>query len=325
MKFPRRNFLCLAAGGAALPALSRIARAQAYPSHPVRIVVGVPAGGPIDISARLIGQWLSERLGQQFIVDNRPGAGGNVGTETVARAPADGHTLLMAFASSAINATLFDKLNYDFIRDIAPVASINRIPLVLETNPSFPARTVAELIAYAKANPNKVNLAHPGNGTAPHVAGELFKMMAGLNIVVVPYRGSGPMLTDLLGGQVQVTFDGLSSSIEHIRSGKLRALAVATATRLEALPHIPTVADSLPGFEASGWCGIGAPRNTPTEIVEKLNKEINVGLADPKIQARLADLGTTPFIGSPGAFGRFIADETEKWAKVIKFAGIKSE
>jgi tripartite-type tricarboxylate transporter receptor subunit TctC len=325
MKVPRRRVLQLAAGAAAFATAGRSARAQAYPARPVRIIVGVPAGGPIDISARLIGQWLSERLGQQFIVDNRPGAGGNIGTETVVRAPADGYTLLMAFASSAINATLFEKLNYDFMRDIAPVASINRIPLVLETHPSFPAKTVAELIDYARTNPGKVNLAHPGNGTGPHVAGELFRMMAGVNMVVVPYRGSGSMLTDLIGGQVQVTFDGLPSSIEQIRTGKLRALAVATTTRSAALPDIPTVADSIPGFEASGWCGVGAPKNTPTEIVEKLNKEINAGLADPRIQARLADFGTTPFIGSPGAFGKFIADETEKWAKVIKFAGIRAE
>jgi tripartite-type tricarboxylate transporter receptor subunit TctC len=325
MKLPRRRFLHLAAGAAAFPVLSRFAWAQTYPTKPVRIVVGVPAGGPIDISARLIGQWLSERLGQQFIIDNRPGAGGNIGTEAVVRAPADGYTLLLAYASSAINATLFDKLNYDFIRDIAPIASINRIPLVLETQPSFPAKTVPEFIAYAKADPGKVNMASPGNGTAPHVAGELFNMMAGVNMVHVPYRGSGPMLTDLLGGQVQVAFDGLSSSIEHIRVGRLRALAVATTTRLEALPDIPTVGDSVPGFEASGWCGVGAPKSTAIEIVDKLNKEINAGLADPKIKARFADLGTTPFISAPSDFGRFIAAETAKWAKVVKFAGLKPE
>jgi len=325
MKLLRRRFLHLAAGAAALPAMARIARAETYPAKPVRIVVGIPAGGPIDISARLIGQWLSERLGQQFIIDNRPGAGGNIGTEAVVRAPADGYTLLLAYASSAINATLFDKLNYEFIRDIAPIATINRIPLVLETHPSFPVKTVSELITFAKANPAKVNMASPGNGTAPHVAGELFNMMAGVNIVHVPYRGSGPMLTDLLGGQVQVAFDGLSSSIEHVRADRLRALAVATTTRLEALPDILTVGDSVPGFEASGWCGVGAPRNTSIEIVDKLNKEINAGLADPKIKARLADLGTTPFMGTPSDFGRFIAAETAKWAKVVKFAGLKPE
>jgi tripartite-type tricarboxylate transporter receptor subunit TctC len=326
MKLPhRRQFLHLAAGAAVLPAVSPIAKAQAYPSRPVRMIVGVPAGGPIDISARLIGQWLSERLGQQFIIDNRPGAGGNLATEAVVRAPADGYTLLVAYASSAINATLFDKLNYDFIRDITPVASINRIPLVLEVHPSFPVKTVPQLIAYAMANPGKVNMATPGNGTAPQVAGELFKMMAGVNMVHVPYRGSGPMLTDLLGGQVQVSFDGLSSSIEHIRAGRLRALAVTTAARLEALPGIPTVGDTVPGYEASGWCGAVAPKNTAKEIVDQLNKGINAGLSDPKMKARFADLGATPFLGSPSDFGKFIADETEKWAKVIRAANIKAE
>jgi tripartite-type tricarboxylate transporter receptor subunit TctC len=326
MKLPhRRQFLHLAACAAALPTSSRIARALTYPTRPVRIIVGVPAGGPIDISARLIGQWLSERLGQQFIIDNRPGAGGNLATETVVRASPDGYTLLLAYASSAINASLFDKLNYDFIRDVTPVASINRIPLVLEAHPSFPAKTVPQLIAYAVASPGKVNMATPGNGTAPQVAGELFKMMAGVNMVHVPYRGSGPMLTDLLGGQVQVSFDGLSSSIEHIRAGRLRALAVTTAARLEALPDIPTVGETVSGYEASGWCGVAAPKNTPMEIVDQVNKEINAGLSDPKMKARLADLGTTPFLGSRSDFGKFIADETEKWAKVIKFAGIKAE
>jgi tripartite-type tricarboxylate transporter receptor subunit TctC len=325
MKLPRRKFLHLAAGAAALPAISRIARAQSYPSRPVRIIVGFPPGGPIDISARIIGQWLSERLGQPFFVDNRPGAGSNIGTEAVVRAPADGHTLLLAAAANAVNATLFDKLNYDFIRDIAPVAIINRIPLVLEMHPSFPAKTLPELIAYAKANPGKVNVATPPIGTAPYMAAELFKMMGGVDIVHVPYRGSGPMLTDLIGGQVPVAFDGMSSSLEHIRVGKLRALAVATAARLEALPGIPTVGDFVPGYEASGWCGIVAPGNTPIDIIDKLHKEINAGLADPQIKARLADAGVAVLAGSSAEFGKLIADETEKWGKVVKFAGIKPE
>jgi tripartite-type tricarboxylate transporter receptor subunit TctC len=325
MKLPRRKFLHLAAGAAALPAVARFAWAQSYPSRPVRIVVGFPPGGAIDISARIIGQWLSERLGQPFIIDNRPGAGSNIGTEAVVRAPADGHMLLLANAANAVNATLFDKLTYDFIRDIAPVASINRIPLVLEVHPSFPAKTVPEFIAYAKANPGKINMATPAKGTAPYMAAELFKMMTGVDIVHVPYRGSAPMLTDLLGGQVQVAFDGMSSSIEHIRAGKLRALAMATAARLEALPDIPTVGDTVPGYEASGWCGVVAPKNTPVEIIDKLHKEINAGLADPKIKARLADVGVTVLVGSRAEFGKLIADETEKWAKVIKFAGIKPD
>jgi tripartite-type tricarboxylate transporter receptor subunit TctC len=325
MKLPRRQFLRLASGTAALPALSRIVKAQTYPARPVRIIVGAPPAGPPDISARLIGQWLSERLGQQFIIDNRPGAGGNIGTEVVVRAPADGYTLLLAYASNAINATLYEKLNYNFMRDIAPVASINRIPLVMEVLPSFPAKTVPELIAYAKVNPGKLNMASPGNGTAPHLAGELFKMMTGVNMVHVPYRGSGPMLTDLLGGQVQVAIDGMSSSIEHIRASKLRGLGVATARRSEALPDIPTVSEFVPGYEASGWCGVGVPRNTPIEIIDKLNHEINAGLADAKIKARLGDLGEAVLAGSATDFGRFIAEETAKWAKVVKFSGAKPD
>jgi tripartite-type tricarboxylate transporter receptor subunit TctC len=325
MKLPRRTFLHLAAGAAALPALSRFARAQVYPTRPVRIIVGGPPAGPIDFSARLIGQWLSERLGQPFVVENRQGAGGNIGTEVVVRAAADGYTLLMAFASSAINATLYDNLHFNFIRDMAPVASVNRIPLVLEVNPSFAAKTVADLITYAKANPGKVNLATPAIGTAPQVAGELFRLMTGLNMIVVPYRGTGPMLTDLLGGQVEVAFDAVLTSIEHIKTRKLHALAVTTATRLQQLPDVPTVADFVPGFEANGWCGICAPKNTPVDIVDKLNIEINAALAEPKIKARLADLGTEPFAGSTTEFGKFIADETEKWAKVVKFAGLKPE
>jgi tripartite-type tricarboxylate transporter receptor subunit TctC len=325
MRVPRRQFLQLATCAATVPAASQITWAQPYPSRLVRIVVGAPPGGPVDISARLIGQWLSERLGQPFVIENRPGAGGNTATEAVVRAPADGHTLLLAYASSAINATLFDKLNYDFTRDIAPVASLNRIPLVLEVHPTFPAKTVLELIAYARENPGKVSLASPGNGTGPHVAGELFKMMTGVNVVHVPYRGSPPMLSDLLGGHVQVAFDGLSSSIEHIKAGKLRALAVATARRLDALPDVPIVADAIPGFEASGWCGVVAPKSTSAEIVDKLNKEINAGLADPKIVARLTDLGTTPFASTANDFGGFISDEIEKWAKVVRFAGLKPD
>ena len=325
MKLPRRTFLHLAAGAAALPALSRIARAQTYPSRPVRIIVGVPAGGPIDLSARLISQWLADHLGQPFVVENKPSAAGNIGTETVAHASADGYTLLMAFASSAINATLYENLNFNFLRDIAPVAGVNTIPLILEAHPSFPPRTVGELIAYAKANPGKINLATPGMGTAPDVAAELFRMMTGINFVVVRYRGTPAALTDLLGGQVQLMFDAVPTSIGHIRAGRLRALGVATASRLDALPSVPTVAETVPGYEAAGWCGICAPKDTPAEIVEKLNKEINAGLADPAIKVRLADLGATPFGGSPAEFGKFIADETEKWAKVIKFAGIKAE
>jgi len=325
MKLPRRRFLHLAAGAATLPALPRVAWAQVYPSRPVRIVVGFPPGGPNDIHARLIGAWLSERLGQPFVIDNRPGAGGNIGTEAVINAPSDGYTLLLVPLSSAINATLYDKLNFNFIRDIAPVAAISRSVMVMVMHPSVPAKTVPELIAYAKANPGTLNMASPGIGTGPHMAGELFKMMTGVNMVHVPYRGSAPMQTALLGGQVEFAFDGMSSSIEHIRAGKLRALAVATGTRSEALSDISTVGDFVPGYEASSWFGVGAPRNTPTEIVDKLNNEINAGLADPKIKARLADLGVTVLSGSPADFGKLIADETEKWAKVVKFAGLKPD
>jgi tripartite-type tricarboxylate transporter receptor subunit TctC len=325
MKHARRTVLRLAMGAVALPALSRVTSAQAYPTRPVRIIVAVPPGGPIDMSARLIGQWLSERLGQPFIIENRAGAAGNIGTEAAVRAPADGYTLLLAFAASAINAALFDNLNYNFIRDIAPVASINHIPLILEAHPAFPVRTAGELIAYAKANPGKVNIATPGTGTAPHVAAELFRMMTGVDIVTVRYRGTAPALIDLLSGQVQVMFDAVPTSIEHIRTNRLRALAVATKTRLAVLPDVPTVADSVPGYEAAGWCGLCAPRNTPRDIVDMLNKEVNAALADPKIKARLDDLGATSFAGSPSDFAAFIATETEKWSKVIKFANIKPE
>jgi tripartite-type tricarboxylate transporter receptor subunit TctC len=291
----------------------------------VRLIVGYPPGGPTDIVARLMGQWLSERLGQPLIIENRPGAGGNIGVEAVVAAPPDGHALLVVGVPNAINASLFDKLNFNFIRDIAPVASISREPNVMVVNPSVPAKTVPEFIAHAKANPRKINMASGGNGSPAHVGGELFKMMAGVEMVHVPYRGAGPALTDLLGGQVQVQFATMSGSIEYIRAGRLRALGVTTAARSEALPDIPTVAETLPGFEVSGFFGIGAPKNTPVEIIDKLNKEIDAGLADPKIKARLADLGGVPLVLSRADFGKLIADETEKWSKVIKFAGIKAE
>jgi tripartite-type tricarboxylate transporter receptor subunit TctC len=322
MKLARRNFLHLAAGAAALPAFSRIARAQAYPSRPVRIMVGVAPGGSTDILARLMGQWLSERLGQPFIIENRPGGGGNIATEAVVRAPADGYTLLLVGPSHAINATLYDKLNFVFVRDIAPVASFFRGPVVLVVNPSVPARSVPELIAYGKANPGKLNA---GIGSGPHMSGELFKMMAGVDMVPVHYRGSGPAFTDLIGGRVQVYFPGTASSIAYIRAGKLRALAVTTATRSDALRDLPTVGEFVPGYESSSWFGIGAPKATPAEIVDKLNNEINAGLADREMKARLADLGGTVLPGSPAAFGKHLADETEKWGKVIRAANIKAE
>jgi tripartite-type tricarboxylate transporter receptor subunit TctC len=325
MKLPRRNFLQLAAGAAALPAASRIARAQAYPSRPVRIVVGLAPGGANDIVARLMGQWLSERLGQQFVIENRPGAGSNIATEVVVRAPPDGHILLLVGATNTINTTLYAKLNFDFIRDIAPVAGIVRLPNLMMVNPSVPAKTVPEFIAYAKANPGKINMASPGIGTTPHLAGELFKMMAGLNLVHVPYRGGVPALTDLISGQVQVMFLSPAASIEYIRSGRLRALAVTTATRWEGLPDLPILVDFVPGYEAISWLGIGAPQGTSTEIIQQLNTEINAGLADPTFKARLADVGGSALSGSPADFGRLIADETEKWGKVIRAANIKAE
>jgi tripartite-type tricarboxylate transporter receptor subunit TctC len=325
MKLPRRQFLHLTAGAAALPTLSRIARAQAYPARPVRIIVPFAAGAVNDITARLIGQWLSERLGQQFLIENRPGGGGNIGIEAVVRAPADGYTLLVVGTTAAINATLFDKLNYNFIRDIAPVASIVRVPHVMQVNPSLPAKTVPEFIAYAKANVGKISMGSGGNGSPAHVIGELFKMMAGVNMVHVPYRGGAPALTDLIGGQIQVAFIDTAASIEYIRAGTLRALAVTTATRSEALPDIPTIGDFVPGFEASQWVGLSGPKNTPSEIIGKINSEINAGLADPKLKARFADLGGTVLPGSAADFSKVIADDTEKWGKVIKLSGAKPE
>jgi tripartite-type tricarboxylate transporter receptor subunit TctC len=323
MMLLRRRFLHLAAGAAALPAVSGVAQAQTYPTRPVRIIDCFSAGGGSDVVGRLIGQWLSERLGQAFIIENRPGAGGNIGTEAVVRAPADGYTLHLAAPPNAINATLYDKLPFNFIRDIAPVASMIRQPLVMAVNPAVPAKTVPDFIAHAKANPGKINMASSGIGSTPHVSGELFKMMAGINLVHVPYRGSGQALTDLLGGQVQVEFVPITASIEYIRAGRLRALAVTTATRSEALTDVPMVGEFVPGYEASSWYGIGAPKTTPVIIIKKLNNEINAVLTEPKNQVLLADLGGTVMLGSPADFGNFIAEETEKWAKVIKFAGIK--
>jgi tripartite-type tricarboxylate transporter receptor subunit TctC len=325
MKIPRRRFLHLAAGAAALPAVSRIARAQTYPSSPVRIIVGFPAGGGGDIIARLIGQWLSERLGQSFVIDTRPGANGNLGTEVVVRAPADGYTLLLVTTPNATNATLYDKLNFNFMRDIVPVASTHRAPYVMEVNPAVPAKTVPEFVAYAKANPDKINMASGGIGSPQHLSGELLKMMAGINMIHVPYRGAAPALADLIGGQVQFMIDVMSSSIEHVRTGKLRALAVTTRTRSEALPELPTVGDSVPGYESSGWAGLGAPRNTPNNIVGLLNTSVNAGLADPKIKERLAQLGIAPMPMTPTEFGKLIADDTEKLGKVVRFAGMKAE
>jgi tripartite-type tricarboxylate transporter receptor subunit TctC len=325
MKLLRRQFLHLAAGAAVLPAVSRLAWAQSYPTRPVRIIVGFPAGGPTDIVARLMAQWLSERLGQQFVIENRPGAASNIGTEAALKAPPDGYTLLQVTSTNAVNVTFYENLSFNFASDIAPVAGIIRVPFVMELNPSVPANTVPEFIAYAKANPGKINMASGGTGTSIHVTGELFKMMAGVNLVHVPYHGSAPALTDMISGQVQVMFDVLTSSLQHIRSGALRALAVTTATRSEALPDLPTVGDFLPGYEASAWYGVAAPKNTPSEIVAELNMEINAGLADSKLRARLADLGGTVIPGSPADFGKLIAEEIEKWGKVVRFSGAKPE
>jgi tripartite-type tricarboxylate transporter receptor subunit TctC len=325
MKLPRRNFLHLASSVAALPAVSRFARAQAYPTRPVRVVVGFPPGATADTIARMMGQWLADRLGQPFVIENRPGAGTNIAAELVVRAPADGYTLLMVTAANAINTTLYEKLSFDFIRDIVPVAGITREPLIMQVNPSLPVKTVPEFIAYAKANPGKINMASAGNGTGPHVAGELFKMMTGVDMIHVPYRGTAPALTDLLGGQVQVMFAPMSASIEYIRAGKLRALAIASAMRSQAFPHIPTLGDVVPGYEASVWVGLGAPKGTPAGIVDQLNETINAGLADPTIKARLADLGATAMTFSRSDFAKFIVEETDRWGKVVKFAGIKPE
>jgi len=321
----RRNFLHLAAGAVTLPAVSRLAWAQAYPSRPVRIVVPFAAAGTTDVAARLIGQWLSGRLGQQFVVENRPGAGTNIGIEAVVRAPPDGYTLLMTDPSPTIGATLYDNLNFSFIRDIAPVSLVLRSPFVIVVNPGIPAKTIAEFITYAKANPGKVNMGSAGTGSTQHVAGELFKMMVALDMVHIPYRGGGPPLTDLIAGQVQVLFLPPAISIEHIRAGRLRALAVTTANRFEALPDIPSVHEFVADYEASTWFGVCAPRSTPADIIDKLNREINAGLADPKIKTRLVELGGTVLAGSPADFGKLIAEDTEKWGKVVKFAGIKPQ
>ncbi len=325
IKVTRRQVLRDAAGAAVLPAIVRPAAAQSYPARPVHILVGFAAGGPNDISARLMGQWLSQRFSQQFVIENRPGAGGNVATEAVVRAPADGYTLLLVPAPAAINATLYQNLSFDFIRDIAPVAGILRVPEVMVVNPAVPANTVAEFIAYAKANPGKINMASAGNGSVPHVAGELFKFMTGVDLVRVGYRGGGPALIDLIAGQVQVMFEPTLSTLPHIKAGKLRALGVSSTSRSPALPDVPSVSEFVPGYEATAWFGIGAPKGTPNDIVEALNREINAGLADAGMRQRITDLGGTPMPMSPTEFAKLIADETEKWAKVIKFAGIKVE
>lgn len=325
MKFPRRRLLRVAAAGVALPALARIAGAQSYPTHPVRIIVGFAAGSTTDILARLIGQWLSQRLGQQFIVENRPGAGGNVGAETVVNAPPDGYTLLMVPPAVAANPTLYQHLSFDFLRDTSPVAGVVRVPNVVEVNPSVPVKTIPELIAYAKANSGKVTFASAGIGTASHLAGQLFNTMTGANLQHVPYRGDGPAMADLIGGQVQVGFATMTASIGYIRADRLRPLAVCTSKRSEALPDIPTVADFVPGFEASSWFGIAAPKATPAEIIDRLNRETNAGLADPRIKARIADMGGMLLSGSPADFGKLIAAETEKWGQVIRAANIKAE
>jgi tripartite-type tricarboxylate transporter receptor subunit TctC len=325
MNLLRRTFLHLLAGVAALPAISRLACAQAYPSRPVRWIVGFTPAGGNDITARLIGQWLTDRLGQPFVIENRPGAGTNIAAEIVINSPPDGYTLFLTNFSNAVNAALYEKLSFDFMRDMAPVVGISRAPVILAVNPSVPAKTVAEFIAYAKANPGKLNMGSAGIGSAGHLAGELLQMMTGIKLVHVPYRGNAPALTDLIAGQVQLVFPSSASSIEHVRTGKVRGLAVTGSTRLDALPDLPTVADSVPGYEASSLYGIGAPRNTPAEVIDRLNKEVNAALADPKLKARLADLGGTPFGGSSAEFGKLMADETEKWGKVVKFAGIKPQ
>ena len=324
-RLARREFLRLAGVAAALPASSWVAKAQTYPTQPVRIVVGFTPGGAFDIVARLMGQWLSEQLRQPFMVENRPGAGTNIATEAVIRGAADGYTLLLCGAANAVNASLYETLNFNFIADVAPVAGIIRFPNVMEVSPSFPARTVPEFIAYAKANPGKINMGSAGKGTTQHLSGELFKMMTGVDLVHVPYRGAPQALADLLGGQVQVSFDPLPASIELIKSGKLRALAVTTAARSEALPDLPSLGEFVPGYEASGWNGVCVPKNTPIDIIGKLNKEIGAGLADPKIRAKLAELGGMVLAGSPADFGKLIVEDTEKWGKVVRAANIKLE
>jgi len=325
MKLPRRQFLHLAAGAAVLPAVSRVAWALSYPSRPVRVVVAAAAGGATDIITRVTGRWLAERLGQPFIIENRPGGSNNLGTEVVVRAPADGYTLLAIGGVNVVNTVLFDKLDFNFIRDIAPVAGTMRVPLLMAVNPSFPAKTIPEFIAYAKANPGKLNFASGGTGTAPHMGGELFKVMTGVNMVHVPYRGEGLALTDLLGGQVQVMFSASSVSLESVKAAKLRALGVTTSARWDAMPDIPTVSEFVPGFEASAWFGVGAPKDTPAETIDKLNKAINTALADSDIKARIADLGGVPFVSSPADLGKFIVEEAEKWGKVIRVANIKPD
>jgi tripartite-type tricarboxylate transporter receptor subunit TctC len=325
MKLPRRNFLGLAAGAIALSTVERLAEAQTYPARPVRMIIGYPPGGSADITARLTGQWLSERLGQPVIIESRPGAATNLATEAVVRATPDGYTLLLVAPANAINATLYDKLNFNFLRDITPVAGIIRFPNVVVVNPSLPIKTIPELIAYAKANPGRLNMASSGNGSTIHMSGELFKMMTGVNMVHVPYRGGAPALTDLMAGQVQVMFDNVPTSAEHIKAGKLRGLAVTSTARSEVLPDLPTVADFLPGYEASAWYGLGVPKNTPDEIIDKVNKAMNAILADPNSQARFAALGASLLPGSAADFGRLLAEETEKWGKVVKFAGAKPD
>ena len=325
MKLPRRQFLHLAAGAAALPSVSRFTWAQAYPSRPVRLVIGYPPGGSADITARLTGQWLSERLGQPVVIESRPGAATNLATEAVVRAPPDGYTLLLVAPANAINATLYDKLNFNFLRDIVPVSGIIRFPNVVVVNPSVPIKTIPELIAYAKANPGTLNMASSGNGSTIHMSGELFKMLTGINMVHVPYRGGAPALTDLIAGQVHVMFDNVPTSAEHIKAGKLRGLAVTSTARSEVLPDLPTVADFLPGYEASAWYGLGVPKNTPDEVIDKVNKGMNAVLADPKSQARFAELGASLLPGSRADFSRLVADETEKWSKVVKFSGAKPD
>jgi tripartite-type tricarboxylate transporter receptor subunit TctC len=325
MTLPRRRFLQLAAAATTVPTVARTARAQTYPARPVRIIIGYTPGGSADITARLLAQWLTERLGQSFVVESRPGGGTNIATEAAVRAPADGYTLLLVAPANAINATLYEKLNYDFLRDIAPVAGLIRFPNIMEVNPSVPVKTVPEFIAYAKANPGKINYASSGNGSTIHMSAELFKMMAGVDMVHVPYRGGAPALTDMLGGQVQVMFDNLPTSLEHVRSGRLRPLGITSATRAALRPDVPTVADAVPGYESSAWYGVGAPKSTPVEIIDRLNNEINAILAEPKVKTRVAEMGATEVAGSPADFGKLIAEETEKWGKVVKFSGAKAD